>query len=110
MRHTGWGVNGCIALAIAFVLVTAGLIYATAARLAPPVVVAPLVTVALTIASPRFVPRPELVSFGLLGAYLWLLERRPIGRHIYLLVPLQVVWVNSHGLFAVVARHPPPPA
>jgi tetratricopeptide (TPR) repeat protein len=95
------GVNGCIALAIALVLATAGLVYATATRLAPPVVVAPLVALSLTIASPRFVPRPELVSFALLGAYLWLLERRPLGPHIYLLVPLQVLWVNSHGLFAV---------
>ena len=95
------GVNGCIALAIALVLATTAFVYATAARLAPPVVVAPVLALALAIASPRFVPRPELVSFVLLGAYLWLLERRPFGKHLYLLVPLQVLWVNSHGLFAV---------
>jgi hypothetical protein len=95
------GVNGCIALAIVLVLATTALVYATAVRLAPPIVVAPVLVVALTIASPRFVPRPELVSFVLLGAYLWILERRPIGRSIYVLVPLQVLWVNSHGLFAV---------
>ena len=95
------GVNGCIALAIVLVLATTALVYATAVRLAPPIVVAPVLVLALTIASPRFVPRPELVSFALLGAYLWILERRPIGRSIYLLVPLQVLWVNSHGLFAV---------
>ena len=58
-----------------------------------------LLAVALTIASPRFVPRPELFSFVFLAAYLWLLERVPPGRHIYLLVPLQVLWVNSHALF-----------
>ncbi len=95
------GVNGCIALAIVLVLATTALVYATAVRHAPPIVVAPVLVLALTIASPRFVPRPELVSFALLGAYLWILERRPIGRSIYLLVPLQVLWVNSHGLFAV---------
>jgi hypothetical protein len=95
------GVNGCIALTIVLVLATTALVYATAVRLAPPIVVAPVLVVALTIASPRFVPRPEIVSFALLGAYLWILERRPIGRSIYVLVPLQVLWVNSHGLFAV---------
>ncbi len=58
--------------------------------------------VALMISSPRFVPRPELLSFVYFAVYLVLLEGYPRnGRAIYLLVPLQILWVNTQGIFAV---------
>ena len=55
----------------------------------------------------RFIARPELVSFLFIAAYLLILERRPgtntgtgIGTRALFFIPvLQVLWVNSHGLF-----------
>lgn len=96
------GPNGCIALAVLLVLATVGTLYASARRFAPAALVAVLLALALVIASPRFVPRPELLSFALLALYLWLLDGYPrCGRAIYWLVPLQLVWTNSQGIFAV---------
>ncbi|MFH1867887.1 MAG: hypothetical protein ABH843_02845 [Candidatus Omnitrophota bacterium] len=41
--------------------------------------------------------RPELFSMFFLGAYLYLLIRRSESRKIYLIIPLQILWVNMHG-------------
>jgi hypothetical protein len=105
MVYGAWvvaGPNGCIGLTIALLLVTVGFLYLTARRLAPDAVVAVLLATALLIASPRFVPRPEMLSFALLAIYLWLLEGYPAnGAAIFWLVPLQMIWTNSQGIFAV---------
>ena len=96
------GANGCIALAATLVAATAGALYLLARTWLPPVAAALLLAVALVIASPRFVPRPELVSFLLFAVYLGVLEGHPAnGRAIYALVPLQVLWTNSQGIFAI---------
>lgn len=63
-------------------------------------------TVALTLAllasQDRFVPRPEMLSFVLVAGYLALLEAYPGNRNwIWLILPLQVLWVNVHGVFVV---------
>ena len=57
----------------------------------------------LLVAGERFEPRPELPSFVLLAAQLALLDRhdRRGGRAVLWAVPLQLLWVNLHGLFAV---------
>ena len=100
--HALGGPNGCIVLAVGLMLATAGLLYVGARRFVSPAAAAFLLAVALTISSPRFVPRPELLSFVLLAAYLLVLDGYPgCGRAIYLLVPLQVLWVNVQGIFAV---------
>jgi hypothetical protein len=92
------GANGCIALAVLLVLVTTGVLYATARRHAPPMLVAFLLGWALLVASPRFVPRPELLAFALMAAFLWLLDDYPrTGAAIWWLVPLQALWMNAHG-------------
>ncbi len=60
-------------------------------------------TLMLLVAASRIQARPELPSFVLLAWILYLLdrfERRP-DRLVYAIVPLQLVWVNVHGLFAV---------
>ncbi len=96
------GPNGCMALVVVLLLATVALLYGLARRSASPAAVAFLLAVALTVASPRFVPRPEMLSFVLFALYLWLLESYPgNGRAIYWLVPLQILWVNSQGIFAV---------
>lgn len=105
LLYAAWvvgGPNGCIALATALVLATVAMLWADARRFAPDVLVALLIGVAVVIASPRLVPRPELLSFALLATYLWLLDGYPgNGRLIWWLVPLQLLWTNSQGIFAV---------
>jgi len=57
----------------------------------------------LLVASERFLARPEMPSFILLASILALLERheRRGDAWIYAIVPLQLLWVNIHGLFAL---------
>ena len=68
-----------------------------------PVVTAMALALMLLVAADRIMPRPELPSFVLLAGVLALLER--FGRKgdgwIWAVVPLQLVWVNLHGLFAL---------
>lgn len=51
----------------------------------------------------RFMPRPELASWVLLAAVVSLLDRfeRRGDAWIWAVVPLQALWVNLHGLFAL---------
>jgi tetratricopeptide (TPR) repeat protein len=103
MLYAAWtvgGVAGCTLLAAAFTGATTTILYRAARRWLAPAGAAALLAVALTIASPRLVVRPEMVSFLLLAVYLWVLDRYPdTGRAVWLLVPLQVLWANTHGIF-----------
>ncbi len=58
---------------------------------------------ALLVVQERFVLRPELLSFCYLTALNLLLAARcrDDGRRLWLVVPLMLVWVNSHALFIV---------
>ena len=48
----------------------------------------------------RFMVRPEIASLVLFAWYLALLEAYPAnGRWVWLIVPLQALWVNVHALF-----------
>jgi hypothetical protein len=62
-----------------------------------------LALAAVMILQERFAVRPEMVSFPLLAAVLWVLDdgRRNAGRRLPLLVPLMIVWVNAHPLFVI---------
>jgi tetratricopeptide (TPR) repeat protein len=57
----------------------------------------------LVVAGDRLMPRPELPSFVLLGAILWLLDRdqRRQDAWLFAIVPLVALWANLHGLFAL---------
>jgi hypothetical protein len=57
----------------------------------------------LAVAADRFEPRPELSSFLFLAALLALLARfeRHADAWIWAAVPIQLVWANVHGLFAL---------
>ena len=62
-----------------------------------------LTFLAVAASTERFLPRPEIVSFCMIVAFYSLLRR---GRYetppqLALLTLLQVVWVNSHGLFVI---------
>lgn len=83
--------------AVAFTLLVAPV-------LRPPKIAAAAVTLFLAVmaVSPRMLVRPELVTYLLLAIYLRIIERyrRRGGRLIYVIPLLQIVWVNSHTLFA----------
>jgi tetratricopeptide (TPR) repeat protein len=56
----------------------------------------------LLVASNRFLVRPEMLSFVLLAALIVLLERyRVRGLGLWAVAPIQLLWANVHGLFAV---------
>jgi len=57
----------------------------------------------LLVAADRFMPRPELPSFLLLAAVLALLDRheRRGDAWVFAIVPIQLIWANVHGLFAL---------
>lgn len=96
------GANGAIVLAATLMIATSLVLYGLARRFVPPLLAAFLMALALAISYPRFVPRPELLSFLYFAAYLVILEGLPRNpRAMFLLVPLQILWVNTQGLFAV---------
>lgn len=96
--HSAFGPNGCIGLAVVCVLVTLRVLVLVVRPSATSSVAALLLVWALAIASPRFVPRPELVGFALQSSFLWLLERRGHrASALYWMVPLQILWMNTHG-------------
>jgi len=73
-------------------------------RLSLGVVASSLLTLwAIVLAEERFLIRPEMVSFVLLGCVLWLLRsmRGDGGRRLWLLPLLMLLWVNTHALFVV---------
>ena len=96
------GVNGVVVLAATLTSATTLVLYGVARRSVAPMLAAFLVALAVTISSPRFVPRPELMSFLYFAIALAILEGHPRnGSAIWWLVPLQVFWTNTQGIFAV---------
>ncbi len=88
---------------LALVLAVLALLAPIGWRRARPAVTLLGLALLLVVASNRVMPRPELPTFVLLATQLLLLDRwlRHGGRALWLVVPLQLVWVNLHGLFAV---------
>lgn len=67
-------------------------------------ITASLLTVwTLVVVYERFVCRPEILSFIYMGVVLWLLlrARSDEGRRLWWLVPVMLLWVNSHSLFVI---------
>ena len=96
------GAPACTLLVASFVVATTLVLYRLARRSLSPAVAALLVAVAITVASPRLMPRPESISFLLLALYLSILDGQPAnGRWVWALVPLQVVWANVQGIFPI---------
>ncbi len=92
----------CIFAAACFTLALVILMRNVAASLGP-IGSSLLVLWTLTVIYERFLIRPEMFSFVLVGLSLVLLARahRDEGRSLWLLVPLMILWVNVHSLFIV---------
>jgi tetratricopeptide (TPR) repeat protein len=56
----------------------------------------------ILLASYRFDPRPELVTLFAIASYFGILiHARDRPEWLWLLVPVQILWINSHGLFVL---------
>lgn len=58
---------------------------------------------AVSACAERFLPRPEIISFLMVALFYHLLRQGKYksGRQLALLILLQIIWVNSHGLFVI---------
>jgi hypothetical protein len=86
------------AASVAVLAMAAGVLACSSRAIAPfiPILWFP----ALLVMSSRFLVRPEILSLACLAGYLWVLHRaesRPA--ILWLLVPIQIFWVNVQGLF-----------
>jgi len=89
---------------LAWVSLTLGLLAPVGARRDRPAVSGAAGVLLLVLFAERIMPRAELPSFALLAGLVLLLDRlrRPGDRFSpWLIVALQGVWANTHGLFAV---------
>jgi hypothetical protein len=99
-------VGGAQALVIALAvctLATFALLARNVARSVGPVAASLALLVGLVITNERILIRPEMASFVLMQAVLWVLAsaRDDEGRRLWLLAPLMLVWVNVHALFVL---------
>jgi tetratricopeptide (TPR) repeat protein len=91
------GVTGLVALRFALLLATGLLLVgALRARGTSPAAGALVGLLALLAAEWRFTLRPELVSWLLCAATLFVLERRERGAWLWLLPVFQLIWANTH--------------
>lgn len=97
-----WGPASLVIGRALTVLGTAGLGVALARRLGATWSACALGLVLFTLVShERFVDRPDLFSHLLWTSALWILLRHSSGRGLWLLIPLQVIWANSHVYFGL---------
>jgi len=109
--HSLWGLVGLYLVRMPATLGMFYLLWRTLRLSTGPLLAAVLAWAALVVSFDRLQLRPELLSYLLLAAYLFLLERgrvRGWSRTLWLLVPLHLLWVNLHvyhiyGLFLVLA-------
>ncbi|MDJ0868474.1 MAG: hypothetical protein QNK03_20370 [Myxococcota bacterium] len=101
--HALGGHDAVVLWKLALVVALVALLGAGLRRSDRPALAAGAIALALVLCADRFMPRPELPTFVLLAATLLLFDRFEGrgGAGLYLFVPLQLVWVNLHGLFAV---------
>lgn len=95
------GINGIILFKVFIVTLTFFLLFRFFYRKLDLLLLFPILSLALMTAHERLVERPEVLSYLFLVVYLLLLEkeRQKETQLVYLLPLLQILWVNSHGLF-----------
>jgi len=101
--HAIGGHGGVVFAKFALVVLTVGLLATIGYRRSRPDLSAAVLALALLAVFERVMPRPELASFALLAAVLALLERfrRTGDGWVYAILPVQLVWVNVHGLWVL---------
>ena len=83
------------------VLGTYAIVFRLACRHVPAPLAAALVALGAIVASERFSPRPEILSFLWFALSAWLLQRHRegAGRALWALPVVMLLWVNSEGVF-----------
>lgn len=102
VSHLGYGAMTVVAAVL--VLSSFFLAVKSAKAPYPPIQLGFILTVAGLAASQRFVIRPELATYLFLALYLYVLQTwrsAPASKLIWLLPLLQVIWTNTHTLFAL---------
>ena len=97
------GVSGIILLKVSVITFTFFLLFRCFDRKVPLLFLLPILSLCLFTAHERLVERPEVFSYLFLVLTLFLLEKnrqRPT-KLLYTLPFLQVLWVNTHGLFVL---------
>ncbi|OGY63962.1 MAG: hypothetical protein A3B92_03385 [Candidatus Harrisonbacteria bacterium RIFCSPHIGHO2_02_FULL_42_16] len=98
----GW--NGLIIFKIAVLLSAFSLIFLTAIKKADFWLVAFFSLPAILILSGRTGLRPEIFSYLFIAVFLYLLidfEKHPERNRIFWLIPMQLLWVNTHVFFSI---------
>lgn len=101
--YAAGGHAAVVAAKTALSLVLVALVLAAGRGLRHPGLAALCVGLAVPAMAPRIIARPDLVSLALLAAVLALVLRdeRAEDGGLYAVVPLQLLWANVHGLFAL---------
>ncbi len=98
----GW--SGLVMFKVAVLLAAFSILFAAALKKANFWLVAACSIPAILILRERSFLRPEIFSYLFIAMYIWLLfdlEQNSQSRRIWLLVPLQILWVNIHLFFIV---------
>jgi tetratricopeptide (TPR) repeat protein len=97
------GHTGVVVAKMIFVFATMFVMATVGYRRDRPIVTVVALALMLLMASNRFMARPELPSFLLFAVVLSLHERfsRTGDRWVYVIVGIQLLWANVHGLFAL---------
>lgn len=100
MLYSWWGANGLIFLQSAVIMCAFLILLLVGVRLTRSYL-EPSIFVLLTAYASlsRFNVRPEIFSLLMFAGYLYYLTLYAERRRIWLLVPLQIAWVNLHGYF-----------
>ena len=97
------GISGLILIKTAILAVSFSLLFAIRKKEDGYILPVFFLLLAVMAANGRFIIRPELASYFFLALYFYILHhyREHKGRLIYLLIPLQILWANMHGFWAL---------
>ncbi len=101
LTYAAFGFRGLIVLTA--LMVTLAFVFVWRASPGPPLLKAFLFLLAAAASGVYWSARPQILSFALAGAFLWILERIRAGsrRGLIALPILMALWVNLHGGFAI---------
>lgn len=103
LAHSAMGMRGVAILREILLLATLGILWIHARRrgVRSPTILALGMALGIVSWEMRFLARPELATYLCLAAELYLLRRHAESanpRALWLVVPLQILWVNAHAL------------
>ncbi len=103
ISHSIAGLNGPIFLMLLVWGLTLFIIYRETHTYSGTMVAVFITFLVMGASAERFLPRPEIITFLMIASFYALLRqtRYQTTAQIILLMVLQIIWVNSHGLFVI---------